>query len=81
MTIEPADAVAIARRVMGEPEDAPASVAENADGYLVSFDDGGSSVATMSKVWLWVDKATGEATPVGGGVVSRLADTLRPLGL
>jgi len=52
-----------------------------ADGFLVSFADGGRSVATMSKVWYWVDKTTGEAQPLGGGLVSKLADSLRPLDL
>lgn len=80
MIIDPAQAVEIARRAAGEP-DARASVAENADGFLVSFDDGGRSVATMSKVWYWVDKTTGEAQPLGGGLVSKLADSLRPLDL
>lgn len=80
MIIEPAQAVAMAREASGQA-DARASVAEDADGYLVSFDDGGASVATMSRLWWWVDKATGRVVPLGSGVVSRLADTLRPLDL
>ena len=80
MTIQPAEAVAMAREASGE-RDARASVAEDAEGYLVSFDDGGASMATMSKVWWWVDKATGRVRPLGSGVVSAMADTLRPLDL
>lgn len=80
MSIQPAEAVAVAREASGEA-DARASVAEDAEGYLVSFDDGGSSVATMSRVWWWVDKATGRARPLGSGAVSRLSDGLRPLDL
>jgi hypothetical protein len=80
VSIQPAEAVAMAREASGEA-DARASVAEDAEGYLVSFDDGGASVATMSRVWWWIDKATGRVGPVGGAVVSRLADTLRPLDL
>lgn len=80
MIIEPARAVAMAREASGEA-DARASVAEDAEGYLVSFDDGGASLATMSRLWWWVDKGTGAVTPIGSGAVSRLADTLRPLDL
>lgn len=80
MIIEPARAVAMAREASGEA-DARASIAEDAEGYLVSFDDGGASMATMSTVWWWVDKGTGSVVPLGSGAVSRLSDTLRPLDL
>jgi len=78
--IMPAEAVAAAREASGRADER-ASVAEDAGGYLVSFDDGGASIATMSRVWWWVDKATGRVVPLGSGAVSRLADTLRPLDL
>lgn len=78
MTItDPADAVAAAREKAGQPE-AEAHVAENREGYLVSFDDGRPPTA---KAWWWVDKASGEVTPVGSGVVGRLSNTLRRLDL
>jgi hypothetical protein len=80
--IDPAGAIAIARLKMGQP-DARARVSENADGYLVSFDrvDAGRAVATMTSAWVWIDKTTGDANLVGSGLVSRLADSLRPLDL
>lgn len=80
--IDPAGAVAIARHAMQEP-DSRSHIAENADGYLVSFDrdDSGRSVTTMTSVWVWVDKKSGDAQLVGSGFVSRLADSLRLLDL
>lgn len=80
MIIEPSDAVAIARREMNQPR-ARARVSENSDGYLVSFDDGGASVATMTSVWLWIDKATGDTRVLGAAAVAELADSLRLLDL
>ena len=79
--IEPADAVAIARREMGQPPEVRARISENAEGYLVSFDDGGRSIATMTSVWLWIDKATGDTRVLGTAAVGRLADSLRLLDL
>lgn len=75
--VDPADAVAAAREVAGQP-DARAHVAENREGYLVSFDDGRPLTA---KAWYWVDKTSGEVSPVGSGEVGRLSDSLRRLNM
>ena len=75
--VDPADAVAAAREAAGQP-DAPAHVAENREGYLVSFDDDRPPTA---RVWYWVDKVSGEVSPVGSGEVGRLSDSLRRLDL
>ena len=80
MLIDPAKAVQMARLKSGHAE-APAGIAENEDGFLISFEDGVDRVSTMTSIWYWVDKTTGEVMPVGAAIVSKLAPTLRSLDL
>lgn len=80
MFIDPAKAIQMARLTAGRP-DAPAGIAENDEGFLVSFGGEPGRVATMTSIWYWVDKATGKVMPVGAAIVSKLASTLRSLDL